>query len=384
MHRKRHLHRDLKPANLLITRSHKLVLADFGLVKHVPEGYGRDLTSKVCTLHFRAPEVLLGARQYNGRSDVWAAGLIFAQMFSGHTALPGEVEMEQVKNMAQLLGSPSLEELDSLRKCRNFQTFESHLEQDAELYPRSVAKRYGKLMSPLALDLLEKMLTWTPVSRLKASEALRHPYFSDVSPHSSLPPWQIEAAHDFALRESRRQNADAHRERSASRSVSRGRSMLDGARTGGSKRSRDDVSVSRSPSRGTFATMERAAPGRASSQQHRSRSSSQLRGMTMSRSKSKPRFSRPGSSMPRPQSSAPKHSSEAVQAARSRSVSQPRPTQPAGRGPPQPASRGPPQPASRGPPQPASRGPPQPASRGPPQPASRGPPQPKSAGQPMS
>ncbi len=382
MHRKRHLHRDVKPANLLVNRSNRLVLADFGLVKHKPEGCDRRLTSKACTLHYRAPEVLLGFKQYGGRSDVWAAGLIFAEMFSGRAALPANVEMDQLKAMIRLLGSPTGEDLQFLRKYSYFNVFEAYLEHDAEFFSRSVGKRYGRLMSDSGLDLLEKLLTWTPNSRLKASEALRHPYFSDVAVPDSLPPWQIESAHDFAGASQNRQRPDQRRERSASRSVSRSRSMLDGSRTGGSKRSRDDVSISRSPTRG-FTTMERAAAS-SRPQQNRSRSSSQLRGMTIGRSRGRarpavagrshpPSTARPAQQPPRgPQDTAP--SSRAPSQSRSGSQGPPQPrsgSQSRSGGPPQPRSGGPPQPRS-GAPQPRS------GSQGPPQPRSGGPPQPRS------
>lgn len=63
-HAHRVLHRDLKPQNLLIDRDGNLKLADFGLAR----AFGvplRTYTHEVVTLWYRAPEILLGGRQYS-------------------------------------------------------------------------------------------------------------------------------------------------------------------------------------------------------------------------------------------------------------------------------------------------------------------------------
>ena len=46
----------------------------------------RDYTSKVTTLLYRAPEILLGERRYNWAIDIWAIGCLFAEMLL-HTQL---------------------------------------------------------------------------------------------------------------------------------------------------------------------------------------------------------------------------------------------------------------------------------------------------------
>ena len=71
-HSHRVLHRDLKPQNLLIDRQGTLKLADFGLAR----AFGlpvRTFTHEVVTLWYRAPEILLGGRQYSTPVDIWYA-----------------------------------------------------------------------------------------------------------------------------------------------------------------------------------------------------------------------------------------------------------------------------------------------------------------------
>ena len=73
------MHRDLKPQNLLIDKSGALKLADFGLAR----AFGipvRTYTHEVVTLWYRAPEILLGLKQYSTPVDMWSVACIFAEM----------------------------------------------------------------------------------------------------------------------------------------------------------------------------------------------------------------------------------------------------------------------------------------------------------------
>jgi serine/threonine protein kinase len=70
MHNKDILHRDIKPANMLYKNDGTVVIADFGLAKKTNHNF----TTRVVTLWYRAPELLLGCPKYDGKIDLWSIG----------------------------------------------------------------------------------------------------------------------------------------------------------------------------------------------------------------------------------------------------------------------------------------------------------------------
>jgi cyclin-dependent kinase len=111
-HAHRVLHRDLKPQNLLIDREGNLKLADFGLARafgvplrtYTHEVHGYELgvfrrfanSIQVVTLWYRAPEILLGGRQYSTGVDMWSVGCIFAEMCTRKPLFPGDSEIDEI------------------------------------------------------------------------------------------------------------------------------------------------------------------------------------------------------------------------------------------------------------------------------------------------
>ena len=48
------------------------------------------------TLWYRAPEVLLGGRQYSTGVDMWSVGAIFAEMCTRRPLFPGDSEIDEI------------------------------------------------------------------------------------------------------------------------------------------------------------------------------------------------------------------------------------------------------------------------------------------------
>jgi serine/threonine-protein kinase len=79
-HEKGVLHRDLKPANIMIDGRGQLLIMDFGLAAVADAITGHDIRSG--TPAYMSPEQKEG-RDVTVRSDIYALGLVLAEMFSG-------------------------------------------------------------------------------------------------------------------------------------------------------------------------------------------------------------------------------------------------------------------------------------------------------------
>jgi len=87
------LHRDIKGSNLLIDNNGNLKIGDFGLATIFSSNQRQPLTSRVVTLWYRPPELLLGATDYGVAVDLWSAGCILAELFAGKPIMPGRTEV---------------------------------------------------------------------------------------------------------------------------------------------------------------------------------------------------------------------------------------------------------------------------------------------------
>lgn len=166
------LHRDLKPQNLLINNKDQLKLADFGLAR----AFGipvNTFSSEVVTLWYRAPDVLLGNRQYNSSIDMWSAGCIMAEIYTGRPLFPGSTNEDQLQRIFRIMGTPS-EPIWS--GTSQYPEYKVH-------YPLYAPQDLGVIIPQidrLGLDLLHRMLQMRPELRITAANAVRHPWFNDL------------------------------------------------------------------------------------------------------------------------------------------------------------------------------------------------------------
>lgn len=136
----------------------------------------RTFTHEVVTLWYRAPEVLLGGRQYSTPVDVWSVGCIFCEMLTSKPLFPGDSEIDQLFRIFRQLGTPTEAEWPGVTSLADYK----------HSFPKWPAQPLQKTIKelrndPLALDLLQKMLVYEPSKRISAREALKHPYFDEVN-----------------------------------------------------------------------------------------------------------------------------------------------------------------------------------------------------------
>ena len=170
MHSRFLLHRDIKTSNLLYTNTPTphLLLADFGLARPYTSP-PTPLTPTVVTLWYRAPELLFGQAVYGPEVDVWSCGCVLAELLLGRPLLPGRGDMAQVGKIIEVLGSPSADAWDELRRLEGVKGWRVK-EQPERL--REVFVDGGVMLTDEGWRVLRSMLGWRPSGRRSAKELL--------------------------------------------------------------------------------------------------------------------------------------------------------------------------------------------------------------------
>jgi mitogen-activated protein kinase 1/3 len=173
------LHRDLKPSNLLLNANCDLKVCDFGLARSArpPPNVANDsstfMTEYVATRWYRAPEVMLTFKEYTRAIDIWSVGCVLAEMLSGKPLFPGRDYHDQLSIILDILGTPSIDDFYAITSQRSREYIRA--------LPFRKKKSFQGLFptaSPLAIDFLEKCLTFSPKRRIEVGEALKHPYLA--------------------------------------------------------------------------------------------------------------------------------------------------------------------------------------------------------------
>ena len=89
-HRNDVIHRDVKPANVIVQPDGVAKLLDFGIARQEKQERGLTRTGNVIgTIHYMAPERLRD-RAFDGRCDIFSAGVMLYQLLTGQLPFNGE------------------------------------------------------------------------------------------------------------------------------------------------------------------------------------------------------------------------------------------------------------------------------------------------------
>ncbi|GJY34709.1 coatomer subunit alpha-1 [Tanacetum coccineum] len=134
-------------------------------------------TDYVATRWYRAPD-LCGSffSKYTPGIDIWRIGCIFVEMLTGRPLFPRKNVVHQLDIMTDLLGTPSSEALTRIRneKARRYL---SNMRKKLEI---PFSHKFPNI-NPLALRLLERLLSFDPKDRPSAEDALVDPYFQGLA-----------------------------------------------------------------------------------------------------------------------------------------------------------------------------------------------------------
>lgn len=174
------VHRDIKPSNLLLNKDCHLKICDFGLARSLESGQGTvenpKLTDYLGTRWYRAIEVLLGSMHYTFAVDIWAVGCIYAEMLLSRPLFPGTSVIDQVVKVLELIGRPSVHEIESVDSAYA----STLLEILPVLRPVSFVETFPDV-SAEALNFMNQCLCYNPKRgyRCTVTDALRHPLMSE-------------------------------------------------------------------------------------------------------------------------------------------------------------------------------------------------------------
>ncbi|XP_061372949.1 protein IMPAIRED IN BABA-INDUCED STERILITY 1-like [Gastrolobium bilobum] len=194
-HSKGVMHRDIKGSNLLVNNKGVLKVGDFGLANFSNSGLRHPLTSRVVTLWYRPPELLMGSTDYGPAVDIWSVGCVFAELLVGKPILQGRTEVEQLHKIFKLCGSPP-DEFWKKTKLPHPTLFKPQQPYD------SCLRDSFKYLPAASVNLLQTLLSVEPYKRGTATSALSSEYFK-TKPYacdpSSLPIYppskEIDAKH---------------------------------------------------------------------------------------------------------------------------------------------------------------------------------------------
>ncbi|OWF50471.1 glycogen synthase kinase-3 beta-like isoform X2 [Mizuhopecten yessoensis] len=173
-------HRDIKPQNLLLDpESGILKLCDFGSAKVLVRGEPN--VSYICSRYYRAPELIFGATDYTCQIDVWSAGCVLAELLLGQPIFPGDSGVDQLVEIIKVLGTPTREQIREMNP--NYTEFK---------FPQIRAHPWSKVFRPRtpaeAIQLVSRLLEYTPGSRISPLEACAHTFFDELrKPATRLP-----------------------------------------------------------------------------------------------------------------------------------------------------------------------------------------------------
>jgi len=136
----------------------------------------KNFTHEVVTLWYRAPDILLGSKNYTTSVDIWSVGCIFAEIVNRQPLFPGQNDGDQLAKIFQIRGTPTMNEWPDIPELP---LYEQHMANMGNHACRPLNTLVPNL-DEQGLDLLEKMLQCNPADRITARQAMQHPYLNDV------------------------------------------------------------------------------------------------------------------------------------------------------------------------------------------------------------
>jgi len=232
------IHRDLKPSNILVSIHHTLCIehidnfsmqvnsncdikiCDFGLSCLAEDENQLEKTEYVVTRWYRAPEIMLKRQEYTKSIDIWSVGCILAELLARQPLFPGEDYLKQLEIICIKIGKPSEKDLNFVtsQRAKEYilslpivdpkpsQSIKSRL---YDLFPKFSTIANGVTSNSSeeeldtakfaedVLDMMSKMLRFSPDERLTVEESLEHPFLESMHNEDDEPEANFHATFKF-------------------------------------------------------------------------------------------------------------------------------------------------------------------------------------------
>lgn len=129
--------------------------------------------------------------------DVWSTGCVMAELMLGQPLFPGESGIDQLVEIIKVLGTPTRDQIRTMNpnymehkfpqiKPHPFNKVIAFLPCPFEIL--LIRLQVFRKADPSAIDLISKLLEYTPTQRLSAIEAMVHPFFDELrDPNTRFP-----------------------------------------------------------------------------------------------------------------------------------------------------------------------------------------------------
>lgn len=196
----------------MINSNCDLKITDFGSVIELGDQCKNEISYEVdaTTLWYRSPEILMKTKQYSTATDIWSIGCIMGELIGGKPIFKGCDATEQLSLILDVNETLTQKNSEVEQTVRNLIFLYSYISilklifsffkklsqnsQKDNCKPKKLRDLIPGI-TPVAYDLLTRMLTFDVEKRISVDEALRHPYFEDL--HDSEDEPTAENVHKF-------------------------------------------------------------------------------------------------------------------------------------------------------------------------------------------
>lgn len=158
------IHRDLKPSHILLDSCGRLKISGFGFSRYRSER----MTNSVCSLWYRAPELLLGDTSYTSKIDSWSVACIILEIGNGSPVFKSTDDISQCKAVLSALGAPEVE-----YPWNDLFRVDRYAKKVA--WNEIIEDKFGDVLDHHLLQVVGEMLILNKHRRLSVHNALKFP-----------------------------------------------------------------------------------------------------------------------------------------------------------------------------------------------------------------